>query len=169
MSIRYQLFPRSQGMSERLLQVINCFQDQLKKISSSSNKHNSNKVLSILRPSLEMLDFRVEAGRKKDEKIDVPVLFGSNNSIDKAFHADAVSRDGKVVVEIEAGRAVANNQFLKDIFQACLMSEVEYLILAVRIRYGNSNDYDQVRTFLETLYISNRLNLPLKGIVLIGY
>jgi hypothetical protein len=30
-------------------------------------------------------------------------------------------------------------------------------------------DYQEVKTFLETLYISNRLQLPLKGILLIGY
>ena len=31
------------------------------------------------------------------------------------------------------------------------------------------NYFQQVYTFLETLYISNRLVLPLKGITLIGY
>ena len=29
--------------------------------------------------------------------------------------------------------------------------------------------FEIVHTFLETLYISNRLHLPLKGILLIGY
>ena len=81
------------------------------------------------------------------------------------------------MIEVEAGRAVRNNQFLKDVFQACMMYEVEYLVIAVLNEYKfNSNgsqivayDYKEVRTFLETLYISNRLQLPLKGILLIGY
>lgn len=88
-----------------------------------------------------------------------------------------LSEDGKIVIEVEAGRAVFNNQFLKDIFQACMMFEVEYLVIAVLNEYhfkvnGServSHDYDSIRTFLETLYVSNRLQLPLKGILLIGY
>lgn len=104
-----------------------------------------------------------------DKKIHVPVLFGINNSIDKSFHADALSRDGKIVIEVEAGRAVDNNQFLKDIFQACMMYEVEYLVIAVRNNYRGADDFIKIHTFLETLYISSRLSLPLKGILLIGY
>ena len=89
--------------------------------------------------------------------------------IDKSFNADALSSDGKIVIEVEAGRAVANNQFLKDIFQACMMFKVEYLIIAVRNDYRGSDDFLKIYTFLETLYISSRLHLPLNGILLIGY
>ena len=73
------------------------------------------------------------------------------------------------MLEVEAGRAVVNYQFLKDIFQACMMHRVEYLVLAVRNDYRGHDDFQVVRTFLETLYISNRLILPLQGIMLIGY
>ena len=58
---------------------------------------------------------------------------------------------------------------MKDIFEASMMFEVEYLVLAVRNRYRNHNDFNRVFTFLETLYVSNRLHLPLKGVLLIGY
>ena len=126
-------------------------------------------MLGLVRPQLEKIDFRVETGKGKDDKIDIPVLFGENNNVDKSFYADAVSNDGKIVIEVEAGRATENNQFLKDIFQACMMFEVEYLVLAVRNVYRTHEDYSRVKTFLETLYISNRLQLPLKGILLIGY
>jgi hypothetical protein len=64
---------------------------------------------------------------------------------------------------------VDNNQFLKDIFQACMMFGVEYLVIAVRKEYRGRKDFDIIHTFLETLYISNRMHLPLKGILLIGY
>lgn len=97
------------------------------------------------------------------------MLFGFDNSIDKSFSADALSSDGKVVIEIEAGRAVDNNQFLKDIFQACMMYDVEYLILAVRNDYRDKDDFLKIYMFLETLYINSRLRLPLKGILLLGY
>ena len=116
-----------------------------------------------------MSEFTVETGKTRGKKIPVPVLFGLNNSIDKFFNADGISNDGRVVLEVEAGRAVANFAFLKDVFQACMMHGVEFLILAVRNDYRGGDDFGQVYTFLETLYISSRLALPLKGIILIGY
>ena len=103
------------------------------------------------------------------DKIKVPVLFSINNKIDKFFDADAVSEDGRIVIEVEAGRGYRNNQFLKDIFQACMMHGVDYLVIAVRNKYRGSDDFQRVHSFLETLYISSRLVLPLKGIILIGY
>lgn len=75
----------------------------------------------------------------------------------------------KVVIEIEAGRAVSNYQFLKDLFQACVMQDVDYLVIAVRNIYRTSKDFDKLITFLDALYVSNRLILPLKGILIIGY
>ena len=174
--INYQFFPRSRGVTTEIQQIIDCF----KTVDGERDCKQhlvSNDMLALLRPHLESVGFRVEQGKKKEEKIDVPVLFGENNVIDKSFYADALSADGHIVIEVEAGRAVDNNQFLKDIFQACMMYEVEYLVIAVLNEYKfNSggrqtigHDYQEIKTFLETLYVSNRLRLPLKGILLIGY
>ena len=96
-------------------------------------------------------------------------MFGLNNKIDKFFDADGISQDLSIVLEVEAGRAYRNNQFLKDIFQACMMPTVEYLFLAVRNTYAGTDDFISIFNFLETLYINGRLQLPLKGIVLVGY
>jgi hypothetical protein len=167
--LKYQLFPRSVGLSNELQQVIHCFQLVYEEIKSPDNTLNSDGVLRYLRPHLEMLGFIIESGKSKGEKIPVPVLFGLNNKIDKSFDADGISGDGKMVLEVEAGRAVVNYQFLKDIFQASMMHGVEYLILAVRNSYRGHDDFSSVYHFLETLYISNRLSLPLSGIILIGY
>ena len=104
-----------------------------------------------------------------EDKIKVPVLFSFNNRIDKFFDADAVSSDGRIVLEVEAGRAYSNNQFLKDVFQACMMYGVDYLVIAVRNDYRGHKDFETIFNFFETLYINGRLQLPLKGIVLIGY
>lgn len=133
--IRFQFFPRSQGITKQIKNVIGCFEIEDEKIKSPDHNLSSNEVLEIIRPHLEKNHFICETGKTKDRKISVPVLFGLDNKIDKSFNADAVSEDGKIVIEVEAGRAVDNNQFLKDIFQACMMFEVEYLIIAVR------NDY----------------------------
>jgi hypothetical protein len=96
-------------------------------IKSPTNTLSSDGVLVHLRPHLETIGYRVESGKWKGAKIPVPVLYGLNNHIDKSFDADAVSGDGKVVLEVEAGRAVVNYQFLKDIFQACLMHDTYVL------------------------------------------
>lgn len=167
--IKYQFFPRSLGVTKQIEGIVACFRKVEEKIKSPENNLNSNGVLAILRPELEKIGLRVEKGKSKGEKIPMPVLFGLNNKIDKHFDTDAVSEDGKIILEVEAGRAVDNYQFLKDIFQSCMMFDVEYLVLAVRNDYRGSDDFQKVYTFLEILYISNRLHLPLKGILLIGY
>ena len=167
--LNYQLFPRSVSLTEELDNVISCFQAVYSNISSDCNELKSNDVLAILRPGLEKYGYNVEKDKTDLGKISVPVLFGVNNKIDKSFYADALSNDGRIVIEVEAGRATENNQFLKDIFQASMMHGVEYLILAVRNKYRTHEDFEIVYTFLETLYISNRISLPLKGIMLIGY
>jgi hypothetical protein len=50
-----------------------------------------------------------------------------------------------------------------------MMPSVDYLVLAVRNDYRGVEDFEKIYEFLETLYINGRLQLPLKGIVLIGY
>ncbi|MCF0122116.1 MAG: hypothetical protein HUJ74_02750, partial [Lachnospiraceae bacterium] len=174
--INYQFFPRSRGVSKEIKKIVECFEKIHSKIDTDNHQLKSNDVLALVAPGLESMGFKVEHGKGKEEKISVPVLFGLQNDIDKCFFADALSDDGKIVIEVEAGRAVRNNQFLKDIFQACMMYEVEVLILAVCNKYKFNNngkhciaeDFKSVYTFLETLYVSNRLQLPLKGILLIG-
>lgn len=167
--LKYQLFPRSISVLPEIKVVINCFETNYEKIKSPENKLSSNDVLKLLRPSLENISFKVESGKTQPDKIKIPVLFSLNNKIDKFFDADAVSQDNRIVIEVEAGRAFVNNQFLKDIFQACMMPNVEYLILAVRNDYRGNDNFKSIFTFLETLYINSRLQLPLKGIVLVGY
>ena len=175
--INYQFFPRSHGVTPEIKAVINCFKEMESQIEQEDVHRVSNEVLALVRPYLEEIGFSVETGKGKEDKIGVPVLFGENNNVDKSFFADALSSDGRIVIEVEAGRAVFNNQYLKDIFQASMMYEVEYLVLAVLNEYHYkvngaekvSNDYNFIKTSLETLYISNRLKLPLKGILLLGY
>ena len=167
--IQYQFFPRSQGIVGDIRRVIESFKAVEAEIDSASKELNSNAVLAKVRPFLEKNGYTVETGKGKNDKIDVPVLFGKNNNVDKSFFADALGNDGRIVIEVEAGRATENNQFLKDIFEASMMFDVEYLVLAVRNVYRIHADFDIVHTFLETMYISNRIKLPLKGILLIGY
>jgi hypothetical protein len=168
-SLQYQVFPRSVSAEPVFKELVQSFELHYTKIDSFYNDHSSNKVLKILTPSLIELGYEVETSKKANDKIKVPVLFSRNNHIDKSFDADAVNWNKRIVLEVEAGRACDNNQFLKDIFQASMMYDIDYLAIAVRNVYRKKHDFEKVYAFLETLYINGRLKLPLKGIVLIGY
>lgn len=126
-------------------------------------------MLSILAPELRRLGFRVESGKKKAEKIPVPVFYGQNGKIEKSFDADAHHEERGYVIEVEAGRGVTNNQFLKDLFQACMMDGVNELCVAVRMDYKGQRDFATVSVFMETLFVSRRLTLPLRGVLVVGY
>jgi hypothetical protein len=156
--------------SEFGLLVVALFEEVADTIDSAMTVgQHSDTVMARLRPGLEKLGFRVEKGKSVEGKIVVPVLFGRKGKVLKCFNADAHAVSKGWVLEVEAGRAVDNNQFLKDIFQACMMHDVLHLAIAVRNTYRNSDDFAKVESFLDTLYVSGRLQLPLKGILLIGY
>jgi hypothetical protein len=168
--INWVYFPKSSPPPEFGRSIVELFEEFANSIDSTRTiSQHSNAVMARLRPGLEKIGFEVEKGKSSEGKIDVPVLFGRKGKIEKRFNADAYSARLGWVLEIEAGRAVANNQFLKDIFQACMMYDVLHLAIAVRNTYRGSDDFAKVEAFLETLYVSGRLQLPLKGILLIGY
>ena len=102
--LRYQLFPRSFGINQRVRDVIFCLEKNFSLINSYQNKLSSNEVLEIVRQDLERVDFTIEKSKSKEDKIRVPVLFGLNNKIDKFFDADGISGDETIVLEVEAGR-----------------------------------------------------------------
>lgn len=164
--INYQYFPKNCALPEHLHRVVSIFQQQADEIDSERTHLKSNEVLSVVAPFLKEIGYKTEP---IDGKIKVPVLFGRNGKIDKFFDADGYNPNAKTVIEIEAGRAYSNNQFLKDLFQACAMDETDYLIIAVRNLYRNNPDFEKIFQFFETMYLSERLILPLKGILLIGY
>ena len=86
---------------------------------------------------------------------------------------DTYHNETKTIIEIEAGRGVANNQFLKDLFEACVIPDIDVLVIAVLNEYHlgdvTNKDFETVVKFFETLYVSDRMNLPLKSILVIGY
>jgi hypothetical protein len=167
--IRWQFFPKSNRLPTHLASVINIFQEKTEFIDSSRNNLKSNDVLSTIALDLENLGYMVEKSKKSQDKIFVPVLFGLNGKLEKYFEADAYNEKENTVIEVEAGRGVLNNQFLKDLFQACMMNDVCYLVTAVRNIYLKNDDFKTVIAFYEALYASGRLNLPLKGLLVIGY
>lgn len=167
--INWQYYPKSDSIPEHLTSLIEIFKLHELAIKSPENKLSSNQVLSILHKDLLNLKFDVEKSKSSENKLKVPVLFGKNGRLEKYFEADSYHKDTGTVLEVEAGRAVTNYQFLKDLFQACMMHNTYYLVIAVRNKYRSSPDFDKVVAFFDTLYVSGRLGLPLKGILIIGY
>ena len=167
--IRHQFFPVNKKTPEHLVSVIKVFNEYEDKINSHKHKLDSNTVLEILRKNLEGVGFRIETGKKKNEKIKIPVLFGENGRIIKSFDVDGYHEEFKTVLEVEAGRGVTNNQFLKDFFEACIMVNVDYCIIAVRDTYLKQKDFEKVKDFFDSMYASGRMNIPLKGLLIIGY
>ena len=168
--ILWQHFPKHSPCSGFLLKVVDAFEHVSSEIASLDNVGQvSNDALEKVRPGLEQIGFLVETSKKSDGKIKVPVLYGANGKVEKSFEADAYHKGEKVVIEVEAGRGVTNYQFLKDLFQACVMQDVDYAVIAVRQDYRGSDDYRKVVSFIETIYASNRLVLPLNGVLIIGY
>ncbi len=168
-SVRWIYYPRSNKAPELALQVVEVFKNKHQIIDSSVNEHKSNDVLAHIKNELEHIGFKVEKDKTQLGKIPVPVLFGLNGRIEKSFDADAYHADKGFVLEVEAGRAVVNYQFLKDFFQACMMNDVQYLAIAVRNSYRNRGDFEIVMRFFDTMYASNRMKIPLEGILIIGY
>lgn len=72
-----------------------------------------------------------------------------------------------------AGRGAANNADYRDLVRASLMVDVDYLILAMMLEYRSGHQvtrsYEQTKRRLNAIYASDRLKLPLKGILLVGY
>ena len=163
------MYPKNIPCNKNLLSIIKIFEDHQINFGSSKYQLASNDVLAIVANDLEYLGYKVEKSKLKNDKITVPVLYGRNGKLEKWFDADAYNYDEKTVVEVEAGRAVTNYQFLKDLFEASVMSEVDYCVIAVRKIYRQSPDFEKVIQFMDTLYSSNKFILPLKGVLIIGY
>ena len=167
-------FPKTNPLPNELLETVKIFEEVANQIDSTKNDNNalrlaSDEVLHILEPGLTEIGFKVEKSKKAKDKVRIPVLFGDKSSEQLAFEADAYNKDSKIVIEVEAGRAVTNYQFLKDLFQASMMVETDYLVLAVRELYKNRNDYEVVSKFLDAIYLTKKVKLDLKGVLLVGY
>lgn len=167
--INWMYFPKNKYPDEISIKVVKAFESVSEVIDSYSNKLKSDEVLASVRPKLEKIGFSVEKSKKTDDIIAVPVLYGLNGKVEKSFEADGYLASFGYVIEVEAGRGVTNNQFLKDFFEACTMVGVDKLCICVRNIYGQNYDFNNVCKFFDSLYTSNRLVIPLSGLLIIGY
>ena len=167
--IRWMYFPNSNKLPDHLQNVIATFNKNESNISSDVHQLKSDDVLTLVAPDLEACGFVVEKSKAKADVVRVPVLYGENGKETLAFEVDAFDPVHNVVIEIEAGRAYTNYQFLKDFFECCMMQNADYFCVAVRKIYKGHKDFDSVCSFFSALFASQRMTLPLKGILVIGY
>ena len=173
--MNFSYFPSNRKTPSFLCGVIEVFKKHEKAINSSANdgtnknRLSSDDVLSIVTSDLIEEGFVVETSKRKADKIRIPVHVGAEKQARLFFEVDAWNKDTKVVIEVEAGRAFDNHQFLKDVFEAAMMTHVDYLVIAVRECYRGRNDYLKIYEWLDPFYSTNRIKLDLKGILLVGY
>lgn len=154
--------------------VVGAFAVAAPEIDSRINRGvSSDAALSAVRPDLVQAGFEIEAGKAKADRIWRPVLFGEAGRPVVAYEVDGFHPDHGVVLEVEAGRGATNNADYRDLIRSSLMVDAEYLVVAMMLEYTSQQStvrsYEQTRDRRDAIYASERLRLPLEGILLIGY
>jgi hypothetical protein len=158
--------------------VVRAFADSAGQLDSRKGlQMTSDKALAELRPALVALGFDIEGGKKAADKLRRPVLFGEQGREARAYEVDGFHPEEGVALEIEAGRGTQGNAIYRDLVQTSLLIDARYLALGVLIEYhfksgGKSMispDYRKTVSVLDAIYASQRLALPLEGVLLLGY
>ncbi len=171
-------YPASTVPEQWMLGVVGAFRDVADQIDSTKvDGLSSDGVLALVRPGLEAIGFEVESGRHAEERIKRPVLFGECGVPELTYEVDAVDVERGIVVEVEAGRGAQSNALHRDLIRASLIQGADYLVLAMMAEYRHKaggktvakRSYKEAKAQLDAIYASGRLQLPFKGILLIGY
>ena len=176
--ICYCYYPRTRAPPEFIDEVVAAFRANEDAISTvdDDNGLKSDDVLDVVRDDLEAIGFDVEEGKKKEEKIHRPVLFGENGEPDLQYEVDGYHEGKRYGLEVEASRAVLGNALYRDLIQAAVMVQVDTLVLVVPnvYRYNSggrtteSKAYEKSNDVIDTVYASGRIELPFETL-LIGY
>jgi hypothetical protein len=176
--VRYHFFPQTEPPPSFLRTVVDVFQKHEGAISTRmlDKGLTSNGVLAVLKDDLLQLGFQVELGKSEADKISRPVFFGEDGVPTLKYEIDAYHSVWRCGLEVEAGRAWMGNAVYRDLIQAMVMVQVDFLILAVPngYKYFSSNkemvspDYQRTVNLAKTLFGHNRVRLPY-GLGVIGY
>ena len=176
----YQCFPSTSPPPLFVLDVVRVFKENQAKIGSSENTKSliSDDVLSELSSDLKGIGFSVETGKRKEQKIDVPVLYGKDGEPSLRYQVDAFCETYGCGLEVEAGRSLSGgNAIYRDLFQALVMHQIAHMIIAVPHLYRSNNHqpsgrgedcYSKSVEIARTLYAAGRIELPF-GLTIIGY
>ena len=173
---RWIYYPRWSEPPDWVSSIIAIFRNNQQTLDSNVSHKKSDQALRHLRADLEVMGFHVEGGAH-ESTIYRPVYFGEFGKAERQYHIDSYHAEYKIGLEVEAGRSIRGNAIYRDIIQTCLLVGVDYFALAVPQKYpfqakGKQmidEPYKTSVTILDAIYSSERLRLPLKGILLIGY
>lgn len=178
LGVRYSTFPRTEkppGFIEAIVRVFNRHSDTIATARPQKGLRGDD-VLAVLRADLVHLGFDVEAGKREADKIKRPVFFGENQRPSLQYEVDAWHPKWQVGLEIEAGRAWMSNAIYRDLIQALIMVEMDYLIVAVPREYHHqaggkpriSKDYERTVSVADALYGHSRIAMPF-SLCVVGY
>lgn len=178
MTVVFSTFPRTEAPPDFVSEVCLTFQSHKDAISTQnlSKGLTSDQVLETVRPALVSLGCHVESGKTKTQKIQRPVFFGENAVPYLQYDVDAWHPEWRAGLEVEAGRAKMGNAIYRDLIQALVMVELDYLFLAVPLTYKyrssgkvvHSKDYEHTVSVADALYGHSRIKMPFSLCVL-GY
>lgn len=176
--VRFSTFPRTEPPPDFSISLVSIFRKYEPKISTLEldKGFTSDQVLTLLRDDLVELGFQVEASKATRDKIKRPVFFGENAVPALQYEIDAFHQKWRCGLEIEAGRAWMGNAVYRDLIQALVMVELDFLVLAVPNAYRYlsggkrtmSRDYENTVAVADALYGHSRIKLPYR-LVVIGY
>lgn len=170
----WKFYPSRTAPERWVADVVAAFAAAAERIDSRTNHGvTSDTALAAVRPDLVALGFDVESGKTRAGRITRPVLFGEMGRPLVAYDIDGFHPEHGIVLEVEAGRGAANNADYRDLVRASLIVDAEYLVLAMMLQYKSGTQiwrsYERTREQLDAIYESERLRLPFRGILLVGY
>lgn len=171
---QWKFYPSRSPAPEWVVDVVAAFTASGPQLDSRLNHGvTSDAALAVLRPALVSLGFEIEASKTKVDKIWRPVLFGEVGRPLVAYEVDGFHAEHGIVLEVEAGRGAAGNADYRDLIRTSLIVDAEYLVLGMMLEYRTGKmtmrSYERTREQIDAIYASERLKLPFKGILLIGY
>jgi hypothetical protein len=118
-------------------------------------------VVDILRPSLAAQGWKCSLGRRSDAGLPLPCGDGRSVLCD-CWHPDGAA------IWFETGRSWTNFGFLQHVIEAAVAEGVDHALIGVRNRYNGQSTWDYCADFLDLIYSSTRLQLPMRSVTLVG-
>lgn len=174
----WKYYPSTDRAPAWSVDILSAFEGAQASLDSTAGRQvKSDEALAMLRPTLLDLGFQVEGGKSHSEKIRRPVLFGELGVEERAYEVDAFHTELGIAMEVEAGRGTQGNAIYRDLIQSSLLLDADYLVVCLLLDYkfksggrdSHSPDYAKARSVLDAIFASNRLKLPFRGVLLVGY
>jgi hypothetical protein len=177
-TLRFTSFPRTKPPPSFIAELIGVFRKHEADISTITLTKGltSDQVLHEIAEDILALGFLVESGKISGHKIERPVFYGENGEPSLRYEIDAYQQKWRCGLEVEAGRGILGNAIFRDLFQAMVMVDVDYLCVAVPNSYKykakgrprTSSYYDKAVSIADALYGHSRVAMPY-GLTVIGY